>query len=221
MSLNMDFTQRIVIDSDSLDWDPSRMPGVERRKLEREAAESGRATSVVRYAPDSHFSPHTHSGGEEFLVLEGVFSDETGDFGPGSYVRNPIGSTHKPHSDDGCVIFVKLDQFDLEDTEFVRIRTADTPWQSGLVDGLSVMPLHEFGNEHVALVKWAPGTQFTRHTHIGGEEIFVLDGVFEDEHGRYPRGTWIRSPHNSVHTPFSTEGCTIWVKTGHLPSENV
>jgi len=217
MSLHMDFTQRVVIDSESLDWEASPMSGVERRKLEREAAESRRATSLVRYAPDSHFSPHTHTGGEEFLVLEGVFSDETGDFGPGSYVRNPIGSTHKPHSDDGCVIFVKLDQFNSGDTELVRVETANIPWLPGLVDGLSVKPLHEFGTEHVALVQWAPGTQFTRHAHLGGEEIFVLDGVFEDEHGSYSKGTWIRGPHNSVHTPFSTEGCTIWVKTGHLP----
>ena len=218
MSLNMDFTQRVVIDSESLDWEPSKMLGVERRKLEREAPESGRATTVVRYAPGSHFSPHTHTGGEEFLVLEGVFSDETGDFGTGSYVRNPIGSTHKPHSDDGCVILVKLDQFDSKDTKFVRVKTREVPWHPGLVDGLSVMSLHEFGTEHVALVKWTPGTQFTRHTHLGGEEIFVLDGVFEDERGRYPKGTWIRNPHDSVHTPFSTEGCTIWVKTGHLPA---
>jgi len=193
MSLHMDFTRRIVIDSNGLDWEASRMPGVERRKLEREFPESGRATSLVRYAPDSHFS--------------------------GSYVRNPIGSTHQPHSDGGCIIFVKLDQFDAQDTDFVRIGTSDAPWQPGMVDGLSVMPLHEFGTESVALVKWAPGCRFTRHVHMGGEEILVLDGVFEDEHGRYPRGTWIRSPHGSAHTPFSTEGCTIWVKTGHLAPE--
>ncbi len=216
MSLNMDFTQRVVINSESLDWDPSRLPGVERRKLEREAPESGRATTLVRYAPDSHFSPHTHTGGEEFLVLEGVFSDETGDFGPGCYVRNPIGSTHRPHSDEGCVIFVKLCQFNPKDTEFVRVNTADAPWQPGLADGLSVISLHEFGTEHVALAKWAPGTQFTRHTSLGGEEIFVLDGVFEDEHGRYPKGMWLRNPAGSVHTPFSTEGATLYVKTGHL-----
>jgi len=219
MALNMDFTQRVVVQSDDLNWEASRMPGVERRKLEREAPESGRTTSLVRYAPNSHFAPHTHTGGEEFLVLEGVFSDDTGDFGPGSYVRNPIGTTHKPHSDDGCVIFVKLDQFAPEDTNPVRIDTANTAWRPGLVDGLSVMSLHEFGTEHVALVKWAPGTRFVRHSHMGGEEIFVLDGVFEDEHSRYPKGTWIRNFHTSVHTPFSTEGCTIWVKTGHLPPD--
>jgi len=40
--------------------------------------------------------------------------------------------------------------------------------------------------------------------------------VFEDEHGRYPAGSWLRSPHGSRHTPFSREGTTLYVKTGHL-----
>jgi len=91
------------------------------------------------------------------------------------------------------------------------------PWFPGLVDGLSVLPLSEFGTQHTAMVRWAPGTFFSPHRHYGGEEIFVVDGVFEDEHGRYPTGTWIRGPHLSQHQPFSREGCLILVKTGHLP----
>jgi anti-sigma factor ChrR (cupin superfamily) len=79
------------------------------------------------------------------------------------------------------------------------------------------MPLHSYGTENVALVKWAPGTEFQPHKHWGGEEIFVLDGVFGDEFGTYPQGSWLRSPSGSRHTPFSRAGCTIYVKTGHLP----
>jgi anti-sigma factor ChrR (cupin superfamily) len=85
-----------------------------------------------------------------------------------------------------------------------------------MVPGLTVLPLSSFGTTSTALVRWAPGTYFNPHRHFGGEEIFVIDGVFEDEHGRYPQGTWLRSPHMSVHKPFSVEGCTIFVKTGHL-----
>lgn len=48
------------------------------------------------------------------------------------------------------------------------------------------------------------------------KEILVLSGVFEDEYGSYPAGTWLRSPHLSRHQPFSRSGCTIYVKTGHL-----
>ena len=216
MKINADLDQRAVVDSEQLDWVDSPLPGVQRRMLDRDGAESGRASSIVRYAPDSYFRSHVHTGGEEFIVLDGVFSDEYGDFGPGTYVRNPVGSEHRPHSKDGTTIFVKLWQMDPDDQEFVRIDTNKTPWAPGLVEGLQVMGLHEYGTEQVALVKWAPGTEFSAHGHPGGEEILVLDGVFEDEQGRYPKGTWLRNPAGSFHTPFSTEGCTIYVKTGHL-----
>ena len=114
-------------------------------------------------------------------------------------------------------MLVKLRHLDPADQQRVVIDTRNTAWYPGLVAGLSVMPLSEFGTQHTALVRWAPGTQFNPHRHYGGEEIYVLDGVFEDEFGHYPAGTWIRSPHLSAHRPFSIEGCTILVKTGHLP----
>ncbi len=220
-NLNMDFSETLAIDTSSIEWTESPLPGVHRRMLERASAESGHATSVVRYAPGSDFSPHTHGGGEEFLVLDGVFSDESGDYGPGLYVRNPVGSKHQPRSEQGCTIFVKLWQMDTDDQASVRVDTAASEWFPGLVRGLSVMPLHQFGTESVALVNWEPGTVFQRHSHVAGEEIFVLDGGFEDEHGRYPTGTWLRSPPGSEHTPFTAEGCRIYVKTGHLSGTGV
>lgn len=216
MKLNADFSQRVVLSTTDLPWVDSPMPGVQRQMLDRDGEEVARATSIVRYAPGSQFSSHVHGGGEEFFVLEGVFSDESGDYPAGSYVRNPVGSKHTPSSKEGCTIFVKLWQMEAEDQHPVRINTHSGQWYPGLVEGLQVMPLHSFGTEHVALVKWAPGTQFQRHTHYGGEEILVLDGVFEDEQGRYPKGSWLRSPHGSIHTPFSQEGCLIYVKVGHL-----
>jgi len=216
MLINADLNERVVIETETMDWVASPLAGVERRMLDRDGAESGRATSLVRFAPGSKFDAHTHPEGEEFLVLEGVFSDETGDFGAGSYIRNPPGSRHKPHSDPGCVIFVKLCQMDPEDRETVQIDTHTQDWLPGMVDGLSVMPLYQRGYEHVALVKWQPGTEFSRHSHPAGEEILVINGVFEDDQGRYPKGAWLRNPPGSIHTPFSTDGGLIYVKTGHL-----
>ena len=114
---------------------------------------------------------------------------------------------------------VKLHQFSEKDTLSKTIDTHEAPWHQGLVDGLSVMPLHEFESEHAALVKWAAHTQFNPHRHWGGEEIYVIDGTFYDEHGEYPKGSWLRSPHMSEHTPFTQEdGALIFVKTGHLPT---
>jgi anti-sigma factor ChrR (cupin superfamily) len=216
--INSDFAQRIVIRPDDYHWVASPMVGVERMMLDRIGDEVARATSIVRYAPFSQFSEHTHSGGEEFFVLDGVFSDEYGSYEKGSYIRNPIGSSHTPRiGKEGAIIFVKLQQFDAADTTRIVIDTQTTPWRQGLVDGLSVMPLHEFEGEHIALVKWAPNTQFNSHKHWGGEEIFVIEGTFHDEHLQYPKGSWIRSPHLSQHQPFTKEdGAMIYVKTGHL-----
>lgn len=216
MQLHADLSQRAVVNSNEISWVDSPLLGVQRRMLERDGAEVARGTSIVRYDANSYFDAHTHTGGEEYLVLEGVFSDEMGDFPKGMYVRNPIGSKHKPHSKDGATIFVKLRQFELDDQDYVRIATGSEEWLPGLVDGLSVMPLHEYQSEHVALVKWQPGTYFDSHNHPQGEEIFVLSGTFADEHGIYPEVSWLRNPPGSEHTPYSDEGCVIYVNTGHL-----
>lgn len=218
MKINANFNERVVINTNEMSWTPSPMPGVERKMLDRIGEEIARATSLVRYAPNSHFSAHTHGGGEEFLVLEGEFNDAAGCYPAGTYVRNPVGSSHAPWAGaEGAVIFVKLHQFDLQDAAHSVIQTRAQAWYQGMVPGLKVMPLHEFGAEHVALVKWAPNTRFNPHQHWGGEEILVLEGVFCDEHGVYPAGSWLRSPHLSRHQPFTgPEGALIYVKTGHL-----
>jgi len=211
----MDFTQRIVIETRNQDWQPSPMPGVLRKPLAREDAERGHATSIVRYEPSANFSEHGHPLGEEILVLEGTFSDQTGDYKAGTYFRNPEGFRHGPFSKEGCVLLVKLHQFQIGDDAHVVIDTEATPWLPGH-GGLKVMPLHEHAGEHVALVHWPDEEHFQRHPHVGGEEIYVISGEFIDEHGRYPAGTWIRSPHMSVHDPWVERETVLWVKTGHL-----
>ena len=213
--LNMDFTQRIVIETQDQDWQASPMPGVLRKPLAREDAERGHATSIVRYEPSANFSEHGHPLGEEILVLEGTFSDQTGDYPAGTYFRNPEGFRHAPFSEQGCVLLVKLHQFQSGDDKHVVIDTRATPWLPGH-GGLKVMPLHEHAGEHVALVHWPADEHFQRHTHVGGEEIFVISGEFIDEHGRYPAGSWIRSPHQSAHNPWVEQETVLWVKTGHL-----
>ncbi|NOI27236.1 cupin domain-containing protein [Vibrio coralliilyticus] len=214
--LNMNFAQRVVIDTESMPWVASPAKGVWRKPLEREDAESGHTTSVVRYDACSRFNTHPHPMGEEIFVLEGIFSDEQGDYPAGTYLRNPPGSQHAPFSDQGCTILVKLNQFDERDSASIRVNTHTQAWLPG-IGGLEVMPLHEFEHEHVALVKWPEGERFQPHRHFGGEEIFVLSGEFADEHGRYPKGSWLRSPHMSEHFPFVEQETIILVKTGHLP----
>lgn len=133
MKINADLTQKAIDHAKKKEWIASPSPGVFRKMLDRDGEEVARATSLVLYHPDSHFPRHTHGGGEEFLVLEGVFSDEHADYPAGTYVRNPIGSSHEPFVKPGCVILVKLRQ--MTDTTEVchlcleKISSGDRIWR--------------------------------------------------------------------------------------------
>jgi len=217
MRLNDDMSQREVLHTATMPWVASPVAGVERRMLDRVGAEVARATSIVRYAPDSRFSAHVHGGGEEFLVLEGVFSDEHGDFPAGSYLRNPPGTAHAPRSAPGCTIFVKLWQFAAGDTEPVHIDSHAAAWQPGPVAGVTVLPLHTHGGITTVLERWAAGTRAPAHTHPGGEEILVLEGSLHDDDGDYPTLTWLRNPRGSRHAPRAgPQGALTFQKTGHI-----
>lgn len=213
--LHADFSQRVVLMTDALPWLPSPQPGVERRLLDRIGGEVARATSIVRYAPDSVFPPHAHALGEEFLVLDGVFSDEHGDYPAGTYVRNPPGSVHAPFTEPGCVILVKLRQMPRSETA----RTiADINPIYGKVQAAHVqLPLYEAGSERVTIERLAPGAEAPATTLPRGEEIFVLSGELSDEYGSYGTGSWIRNPAGHDARLRSRDGAIYWAKRGHLP----
>ena len=213
--LNMNTDQPLVIHTSEMEWEASPMAGVWRKPLAREAAEHGHTTSVVRFDSGSEFSEHAHPLGEEILVLEGVFSDEKGDYPAGTYLRNPPSSKHTPFSKEGCTLLVKLDQFDPDDDVNLRIDSRNSAWLPG-EDGLQVMPLYYYETEMVALYKWPANSRFPAQQHFGGEEFFVLSGQLQDEFGAYPAGTWVRNPHNSEHSRFTEEETITWIKTGHL-----
>ncbi|OED44735.1 cupin [Chromatiales bacterium (ex Bugula neritina AB1)] len=217
MDLNADFTKRVLMHADSIDWEPSPMAGVDRRRLDRVDAQNERVTTIVRYAPESHFSAHTHGGGEEFIVLEGVFEDDYGDWPAGSYIRNPPQSRHTPGSKYGCTIFVKLWQFDPQDRTFVHAninKLGSVPDRSR--DGVSVSPLFMDARENVRLEYWAPGAGVEVDS-TGGSEIFVLAGGFTESGDNLQRHSWLRTPAgSSVVAKVGEAGATVWVKSGHL-----
>jgi anti-sigma factor ChrR (cupin superfamily) len=218
--LNADFSRRVVISTDRLPWVPSPQPGVERRLLDRIGGEVARATSVVRYAPDSSFPPHDHGFGEEFLVLDGVFSDEHGDYPLGTYVRNPPGSRHSPRTAPGCTILVKLRQMDLHERERIVVDTTSSPWQRAEVEGHERIELYAGykSAEQVTMERLGSGVKLPKFDCPGGEEIFVLSGELADEHGTYGSGTWIRNPAGYRRSLKSARGATYWAKRGHLPA---
>jgi hypothetical protein len=217
MELHADFTKRAVVHAAKLDWVASPMAGVDRRMLDRVGGEVARATSIVRYAPESKFSPHVHTGGEEFLVLDGVFQDEHGDFPAGSYIRNPPESRHTPGSKPGCTIFVKLWQFDLADRTHVRIDTGKMPYvRPADRPNIELLPLFRDSREDVRLERWAPNSQIEIVV-PGGGEFLVLDGAFSEGQDLLGRFSWLRLPVGTrMMARVGLAGCLVWVKTGHL-----
>ena len=217
MELNADFSKRVAVHAGTMAWKPSPMPGVERRMLDRLGGEVARATTIVRFAPQSAFSPHVHGGGEEYFVLEGVFQDESGDFPAGSYVRNPPTSAHTPASEAGCTIFVKLWQFDSSDRTEVCIRTdvaAFTPEPTR--KGVEVLSLHRDDRESVRLERWAPGTRVVL-ADDGGLELLVLEGSFSEGGEDFINQSWLRLPKGAESSATAgDEGARVWIKRGHL-----
>jgi len=217
MEINADFTRRAVVHAATLDWTPSPTPGVERRMLDRIGGEVARATSIVRYASHSHFPRHTHGGGEEFLVLEGVFQDEHGDYPAGYYIRNPPTSAHTPGSEPGCTIFVKLWQFEPADRTPLRIDTSTLPFaaEPGRA-GVAVAGLFQDAHETVTLQEWSAGAEIELQS-PGGIELLVLQGTFTEGKDSFGYQSWLRLPAgDAARVRVGDEGCRVWMKTGHL-----
>jgi anti-sigma factor ChrR (cupin superfamily) len=218
LKIHADLSTRALVLPSEMRWVPSPEVGVERIMLDRDGDEVARATSLVRFAKGSAFAMHSHELGEEIFVLEGTFSDEEGDFHAGSYLRNPPGSEHTPFSVPGCLLFVKLRQFDPDDSERKISHQGKLSWETFL-PGIARASLHQFNTEQVWLIRMQPGVIWPRHQLSGGEEIFVIEGAFSDELGHYPTRSWLRMPAGSEHQISSREGCLLYVKTGHLPAQ--
>lgn len=217
MEVNAEFDRSVQIKPEDHEWVTSPMPGVERMMLDRIGDEVARATTLVRYAPGSAFSAHTHDGGEEFIVLEGVFEDEHGAFPVGSYIRNPPGSSHTPSAPQGAVIFVKLWQFDPNDRSHVRI---DTGKLGAVADaarpGVSVSPLFEDARENVRMETWQAGTK-ARVNATGGVEVLVLSGSLSLDGEELRPWSWLRRPiGDGVELEAGSKGARLWIKSGHL-----
>ncbi len=216
-------SERAVAHTAAMEWSPSPSGTVWRKRVHLVGPpEAGQVTSVVRYEPESSFPPHDHPDGEEILVLEGVFSDEHGDWAAGTYLLNPEGFRHQPFSGPGCRLFVKLRQFPGTDREHHVIQTRDMEWEETATEGVSQKFLYEQDGytDVVRLEKWRAGSRLGKRMYPKGAELFVLDGQFDDEQGTYGVGSWLRLPQGTSHSPHTERGCELYVKEGGLPYLN-
>jgi quercetin dioxygenase-like cupin family protein len=221
MRLHDDLRVRTLVHAGTMDWVASPAAGVQRRMLFRIGDEKARATSIVRYAPGSRFARHGHAGGEEFLVLDGVFQDETGDFPAGSYVRNPPGTAHEPGSAPGCTILVKLWQFDAYDRARVVRRPGEGDTLFPRPGVKSSVLLFEGAGERVIAEDWQSGAEVgIDNPH--GLEVFVVDGGFAEGGDTLTRWSWLRLPAGTpVRAHVGPDGARVWYKAAPLLHANV
>ncbi len=217
LAINGDLAVRVAVDTASMKWSPSPSGTVWRKRVHLVGpVESGQVTSIVRYEPRSTFHVHDHPDGEEILVLDGVFSDEHGDWSAGTYLLNPEGFRHAPFSREGCVLFVKLRQFPGRTREHVARRTEALAWQPTARAGVSVRPLYaQVGfADSMRLERWARGARLGRVEYANGAELFLVEGSFTDECGSFAQGSWLRLPVGAAHSPSTTDGCIVYIKEG-------
>ncbi len=204
--MNDNYETRVLINTNDLEWENTQNKGIYKKLLSKKENEE---TSILKIEESSKLNNNSKINSVEIFVLEGIYKNEFGEFKSGTYLNLPNEDEAFVSSNTGCVIFRK-ENCD-KGVENIIIDTNSTPWLKGQ-GNLEVMPLFT----QTALVKWPQNERFIPHKHWGGEEIFVLKGRFMDEHGIYPKGSWIRSPHLSTHFPFVEEETIIFVKTGHL-----
>jgi len=218
MKLNADLSLRASLNINQLEWESSPSVGVQRLRLEADddSPPVERVTTIVRFAPKSSFAGHVHPGGEEFLVLEGTFSDQHANYPKGYYVRNPKGTGHAPHSDEGCTIIVKLWQMHPDDKQQLAINTNDESlWASNSETG-DVLSLFNADYETVEMLRWYKNMQFNNLNFDAGVEYFVINGSFSDDTDTYTEGSWLRLPGGSKQNIQINEDCLVLRKTNHL-----
>jgi anti-sigma factor ChrR (cupin superfamily) len=219
-SLHGDLSIRTSVDTSKMDWSASPSGTVWRKRVHLVGApESGQVTSVVRYLPNATFPSHDHPDGEEILVLEGVFSDEHGDWPAGTYLLNPEGFHHSPFSIPGCTLLVKLRQYPGLQRQQLQLQTHQQEWQATSVEGVSTKQLYQQRgfSERVRLECWAGRAALGQKHWPDGVEIFVISGEIQDQEGQYTKGCWLRLPPGAVHEPSSDLGCELYLKEGGFP----
>lgn len=216
MHINDDLTKSVVVHAGKMDWVPSPAVGVDRRMLFRIGDEVARATSIVRYAPDSAFPRHVHTGGEEILVLDGVFEDEHGAYPAGSYFRNPPGTSHIPASKEGCTIFVRLWQFREQDLLQIVQKPGEGQQISPRMGASSSRILFRDAEETISLEEWAANSQVVL-ANPNGLELLVVRGGFGFGNEQLGQQSWCRLPGGQkLEASVGPQGATIWLREGAL-----
>lgn len=217
MLINADFLQTVIIRPQDYYWVKSPGGEVERVMLDRIGDEIARATSLVRYPPQTIFPEHQHPQGEEILVLSGIFTENNlQHYSAGWYLRNPPGSLHKPSTGlEGALIFVKLMQIPMTESAPLRINTND-PNQWKVIKNRLVCPLITSTYEQTYLER-LHSNQLLEAESEKGFEILIINGQLHHESTFYEMGTWLRIPPKTyLNLHAGPVGAALYIKKEHL-----
>jgi anti-sigma factor ChrR (cupin superfamily) len=218
--VNADCTKLVIVPPDKMIWESTGVNGVSQMVLERiNHSNLGRETALLRLDPGSELPPEVQDARLELFVVEGSFSDGHAEYGPRTFVMNPVGTTYKASSKDGCVLYVKRLKGFSSDVERVAtdIETAD--WEPFGHRVAEVVHFYRDAARNVTarVGRVFPNAQVMEHDHPGGEEVLILDGVFKDQFGDGTPGTWLRYPIGLAHAPYTgDEGALIYIRDGDV-----
>ena len=223
--LNADMSKQVIVRASQNEWQTSPSSTVRRKRFHLVGEpESGQVTSLVEYLPGATFHRHEHPDGEEILVLEGVFSDEAGDWPAGSWLLNPEGFAHAPFSEKGCLLFVKLRQY--PGAAHLKLDWPTLPNQSKptatkpvtvselLIQGDESISIVSFGYDEVASDEEQVTREYTRQ-YESGVEGFVLEGEVEMNGNPLVQHDWFRLPAGASLTLASNQ-CRLYLKANNV-----
>lgn len=231
IAVNADLEERAVVETAAMSWSPSPwIPGINRKFLDRYGnGQFVPSTSVVSFESGVRDPYHAHPHGEEYFVLSGTFTDHTGDYLPGFYVRHPMRWCHAPYVDvrnQDAVVWVKVSQVAEEGEPIIVTDTCDPDlpaWQDRacLSGRIRALPLYASARtgERVWIELWEPGTEDAVLQPPGGEEVFVISGSLTDDGVVRPGLTWIRNPARGEGASWrrsTAVGCKLLMKSGHM-----
>jgi quercetin dioxygenase-like cupin family protein len=163
-----------------------------------------RRTALVRLSAGGVLECVNASGAVDVLVIAG---DDMG-----TYLHRPA-SARVLATRTGCTVFVK--ERPSAHAGHERLELAQVAFEP-TYPGVKRAVLYRDPDGLAALLDFAPGSSIGPHSHVRGEELFVLRGELVDELGHYPVGTWVRQPPASVHAVQAPNGCRMLTFAHHL-----
>lgn len=99
---------------------------------------------------------------------------------------------------------------------FENIDSTTAAWKA-VSEGVEMLTLRSEPGANRVLLRLAPGKSYPTHHHSVAEEVYVIEGVYEDMGRRFGPGSYLYYPPESVHNAFSSDGCTFLVINNKVP----